>query len=250
VFDDEIDLIDALTADRVLLGERLTSKWAHVIFAATEPSNHEHRLRALRLEAESLAPLGEADLDRRLNAAKVWQRELNAAPQGPFAALLQERVVASAPPRGRGNAPDFSGIDVDGNEIQLDDFRDKVIVVGFFSFERTGDRQRAIQFHRLASQFESEPFALVGVNQDPQPTSSGSSGRNTSSDSPACSKAGDTDGLLRRGISMPPEEPRDRSRRRLRYVDLDAAALEQAVAELISESAPADKIPRTTNSRR
>jgi peroxiredoxin len=235
----------------VLLGERLTSKWAHALFAATEPSNHEHRLRALRLEAEALAPLGEADLDRRLNAANVWQRELNAAPQGPFAAYcknalwrLRHLVVGE-------NAPDFSGIDVDGNEIQLDDFRDKVIVVGFFSFERTGDRQRAIQFHRLASQFESEPFALVGVNQDPQPNVFRKLWEEYELRFP-CVFEGGRHGRVASAwhLDAPPKNLVIDRAGRLRYVDLDAAALEQAVAELISESASADKIPRTTNSRR
>jgi peroxiredoxin len=250
VFDDEIDLIDSLSADTKLLGASTTSAFAGAIFAAVPPHPFEHRLRALTLEASALAPLGEPDPDLRKSASDVWRRELDLDPAGPFArycenGLWRLRHFAIGKP-----VPGFTGTDIDGNEIQLSDFDGKAVVISFFSFERTGDRARAVFMHRLASSFESAPFALIGIDQDPKPTLFRKLWEELELRFP-CVFEGGRSGPVASGwhLDAPPRNLVIDRTGKLRFVDLDHEALERAVAELTSAPAPAGNLTATNPPR-
>lgn len=250
VFDDEIDLVDSLSADAKLLGPSTTSQLAGAIFAADPPHPFEHRLRALTLEANALASLGEPDPELRAAASEVWRRELDRDPQGPFArycenGLWRLRNFAIGKP-----VPEVSGTDIDGNEIRLSDFEGKTIVVSFFSFERTGDRARAVSMHRLASDLESAPFALVGVDQDPKPALFRKLWEELELRFPCAFEGGRSGPVASRWhLDAPPRNLVIDRTGKLRYVDLDHETLARVVAELTSEPAPAG-FSKTTTPRR
>lgn len=236
IWDDEIELVDALKRDAHALGGATASAYANAIFVALAPAEIERRIRALTVEAEALAPLGCADLVARDACTEVWRRELALQRTGPVAEVCERglwrtrNIVIGEGLRG------LRGVDVNENELRVDDFRGKVTVLAFFSFERSGDRARVAQLRRLQDQYDQAPFTVLGVNQDVNETLFRKLSEEAELRFP-CVFEGGRHGRVASALHLdaPPKcLVLDRAGN-LRFVDLDAAALEAAVAELVKE---------------
>jgi peroxiredoxin len=59
-------------------------------------------------------------------------------------------------------APEFSGVDMNGQPMKLSDYRGKVTVVVFWS----GYFTEALKFQKINEELVGKPFALIGVNCD------------------------------------------------------------------------------------
>lgn len=62
--------------------------------------------------------------------------------------------------------PDLCGNDPDGNELCIDDFRGRVLVVEFWSCQDTCYDDVLRRDNELVETFWDHPFALIGVNRD------------------------------------------------------------------------------------
>lgn len=165
----ELDVLTSLEADLPVLGSRTTSALAHDVFLGVAPRDTERRLRALKLEAGALAPLGEAEPFKVRAACEVWMRELAQPERGPLRKACEDalwRLHNLAVGRA---VPDFVTADVDGNEIRLSDFRGKVVVVAFFSLARADQRAWTAELRTLTQRLEGAPFTILGVDQDTYP---------------------------------------------------------------------------------
>lgn len=247
----EIELLDRLAADIGTLGRSQASGYARSVYEALPPAQFERRLRALSLEAGALAPLGEPDREQRRLAAEVWQRELAANPASPLA-LAAERALwrLSNVVIGRTLGP-LCSVDVDGNQVCLEDFEGKVVVLGFFSFSRSGDRARAEALARLQTRFEHSPFTVFGVNQDSNQTLFRKLSEECELRFP-CVFEGGRNGRVASALQLD-EPPRILVLDRhgvLRFVDLDDQALEAAVADLIAEPTGVGRLPRPRSPNR
>jgi thiol-disulfide isomerase/thioredoxin len=65
-------------------------------------------------------------------------------------------------------APEITGEDLDGKELQLTDFRGSVVVLEFWGDWCGPCRSTYPHLRELGKRLESEPFAIVGVNSDTQ----------------------------------------------------------------------------------
>lgn len=66
------------------------------------------------------------------------------------------------------NAPDFKGIDQDGNEIQLSDFRGKRIILYFYPKDDTpGCTAQACNLRDNYEHLKSLGFEVIGISTDP-----------------------------------------------------------------------------------
>ena len=63
-------------------------------------------------------------------------------------------------------APDFMTHDVDGNELRIKDYRDRVTVVRFLDFRDAESGQLVERDVHMSDRFWDERFALVGIGRD------------------------------------------------------------------------------------
>jgi peroxiredoxin len=236
IWDDGIELVATLRNDRSTIGRELCASYAHAIFATMSNGDVERRLRALTLEADATGSIGDVEFVRRQAGAEVWRRELEAEPTGPLAEACQRALWRLRNLQIGELVPDVRGLDVNENEIALEDFRGKVVVLAFFSFERTGDRVRAAQLRKLHAQFERAPFTVLGVDQDPNPNVFRKLSEEFDLRFP-CAFEGGRHGRIASmlHLDVPPRCLVIDRAGRLRHVDLETGALEAAVAELVAE---------------
>ncbi|MEB3755406.1 MAG: redoxin domain-containing protein, partial [Desulfurococcales archaeon] len=65
-------------------------------------------------------------------------------------------------------APIFKAISHNGQEVSLDDFRDKIVVLYFYPRAMTpGCSREAVRFNELAGKFEECGAVILGVSTDP-----------------------------------------------------------------------------------
>lgn len=163
----EIRLLDALAADSVLLGRERAANYARSVLDALGADQHERRLSALQVRSELLAPLGENNQRSCAAAAAMWRGELERAPTGPLAEACERALWRIEHLQVGLVLPTVCGVDVDGNELCLDDFRGKLVVLSFFSLERDASQVEALV--ALQHRFQSSPLTLVGVARDAHP---------------------------------------------------------------------------------
>lgn len=251
LWDDEIELLDALGRDALLIGRSTCSSYANAVFNAQPQADSERAIRALTLEADALAPLGTPDPDARRAASAVWQREIARQPTPKLLELCERGLWRLRHVVIGEELPALRGLDVNENEIFIDDFRGKVVVLGIFSMARTGDRKRATNFSRLHDRYEQAPFTVVGVNQDQSPTLFRKLAEELDLRFP-CAFEGGRHGRIASALHLdaPPKNLVIDRAGKLRYVDLDPAALEAAVVELVAEPMAMGVEPSNLSSRR
>ena len=64
-------------------------------------------------------------------------------------------------------APDVSLFDMDGNTVQLSDFKGKVIILNFFASWCPPCRQEIPDFIELQTQYAGQGFVMIGVSLTP-----------------------------------------------------------------------------------
>lgn len=65
-------------------------------------------------------------------------------------------------------APNFSGIDQNGNKISLDDFKGKKVVLYFYPKANTpGCTAEACNLNENFDRFQSQGYQIIGVSADP-----------------------------------------------------------------------------------
>jgi thiol-disulfide isomerase/thioredoxin len=64
-------------------------------------------------------------------------------------------------------APETAAVDLDGVKFRLSDYRGKVVVLTFWAFWCGACREQFPHDRSLVKRFQGRPFALVGVNSDP-----------------------------------------------------------------------------------
>lgn len=165
----EIRLLDALYADRVVLGRERTAGLAGALLGALDFDSTQRRLETLQVRSELLAPLGEDDGRACAAAASMWRAELERDPSGPLAPACERALWRIENLRLGRVVPSVCGVDVDGNELCLDDFRGKLVVLAFYSLERDSSQVEALV--ALQHRFQSSPLTLVGVARDAHPNS-------------------------------------------------------------------------------
>jgi thiol-disulfide isomerase/thioredoxin len=109
----------------------------------------------------------------RAQAAKLFHLAIEkygdvAYRQTTLAAESAERLMAleqTYPDIGRA-APDIAGVDLEGNDLQLADFRGRVVVIVFWASWCGPCMERVPEENQLAADFPKESFTLVGVNGD------------------------------------------------------------------------------------
>ena len=69
-------------------------------------------------------------------------------------------------------APDFTLLADDGRKVSLKDYRDKKVVLYFYPKDGTpGCTREAIEFSKIAKEFEKEGAIILGVSKDSQVSS-------------------------------------------------------------------------------
>ncbi len=165
----DLEVLETLVRDRDLLGARPCSGLAATVLAVQPLTHSERRLRALSAQSEALAPLGTSDRDARQAAAAVWRAEIARGPKDELIAACEralwrlEHFVPGV------SFASLAGLDVDGNQVALADFRGKITVLGFFSLEHDAGRADARAFAALDRRFEGPALCVVGVALDRSP---------------------------------------------------------------------------------
>jgi len=165
----DVELFDTLFRDRALLGARPCAGLAATLLAPLPLVESERRLQALTAQSEALAPLGSEDRAARQAAAAVWRAEIARGPKDELIAACERalwRLEHFVP--GTSFAA-LAGLDVDGNQVALADFRGKITVVGFFSLEQESGRADARSLAALDRRFEGPALCVVGVALDRSP---------------------------------------------------------------------------------
>lgn len=163
----EIRLLDALAADRALLGRERAAGLAKAVLDALDLDQVERRLAALQVRSDLLAPLGANDERSCAAASAMWRAELERDPAGPLAGSCERALWRIENLQIGRVVPTVCGVDVDGNELCVDDFRGKLVVLSFFSLERDADDVDALV--ALQHRFQSSPLTLLGVARDAHP---------------------------------------------------------------------------------
>src|SRR5205807_10217545 len=70
------------------------------------------------------------------------------------------------PSNARQSATEISGIDSDGREVKLSDYRGKVVLVDFWRDQCPPCRAGHIHERSLVQKFVGRPFVILGVNVD------------------------------------------------------------------------------------
>jgi peroxiredoxin len=159
----EIDVLAALLLDAPLLGARLTREFAEAVLEAN-PSRYQRRAIALRASARAILGVAEASSTQREVASAMWRAELEASPAASPLAQYATNELWRLEKFWVGDvAPGFVASDVDGNELGMRDFRHKVLVVAFFKLGSRADLAWVVKLRDLAQANEQQPFALLGV---------------------------------------------------------------------------------------
>ncbi len=127
------------------------------------------RLRVMALYARALltAPWGTNDTDRIGEAVTLLRRasallsEPDPLVQKCNDAIFRLQALAIGCP-----APAFTGEDAHGNEIRLDDYLGKIVLIRFWSFDDPRAQERLEADRTRVRQYWDRRFALVGVNGD------------------------------------------------------------------------------------
>jgi len=230
----EIDVVRALTLDGPQLGVRFVREFGDVLLDAN-PTRPTRRAAVLRAMARTVVAAGEYDDASYVQAAQLW-RSAGLGGEAESATYLANELWQLENLRIGRVAPNFSATDVDGNQIELGAFRNRVVVVAFFKLSSRADTAWAERVRQLYAANEEQPFAVIGVEM------------------------GTNEAVFRRlveeqGLRFPcvfegaqagrvasawrlNEAPRSfvfDTSGRLRFVDLDGAALESAVETLLQE---------------
>lgn len=230
----EIDVVRALMLDGPELGVRYVREFGDALLDAN-PSRPERRAAVLRAMARTVVAAGQHADSAYEQAAYLWRSTgIGTGPQSQ--AYVANEVWQLENLRVGRVAPNFSATDVDGNLIELEAFRNRVVVVAFFKLSSRADTAWAERVRQLYAAHEEHPFAVIGVEM------------------------GTNEAVFRRlveeqGLRFPcvfegaqagrvatawrlNEAPRSfvfDTAGRLRFVDLDGAALESAVETLLQE---------------
>jgi peroxiredoxin len=230
----EIDVVRALMLDGPELGVRFVREFGDALLDAN-PHRLERRAAILRAMARTVVAAGEHRDSAYQQAAHLWRNA--GVGDGPESnTYLANEVWQLEHLRVGRVAPNFCATDVDGNQIELEGFRNRVVVVAFFKLSSRADTAWAERVRQLYATHEEEPFAVIGVEM------------------------GTNEAVFRRlveeqGLRFPcvfegaqagrvastwrlNEAPRSfvfDTSGRLRFVDLDGAALESAVETLLQE---------------
>lgn len=88
-------------------------------------------------------------------------RDLSKQARGQLAGLVNlDRLIVGA------EAPELSGIDTDGNRLNLSQFRGRVVLVDFWAFWCDSCVQLIPHQRELIGRFEGKPLTVFGVNGD------------------------------------------------------------------------------------
>ena len=64
-------------------------------------------------------------------------------------------------------APDFSGVDAEGNPLRLSDFKGRKLVLYFYPKDNTsGCTMQAVNFQAALDKFEKAGYVVIGVSRD------------------------------------------------------------------------------------
>ena len=64
-------------------------------------------------------------------------------------------------------APDFSGVDAEGNTLRLSDFKGRKLVLYFYPKDNTsGCTMQAVNFQAALDKFEKAGYVVIGVSRD------------------------------------------------------------------------------------
>ena len=136
-------------------------------------SKNEHRY--VRCTASlATASIVQLSIDRQAEAEKLYElflAEYDGTVEGPFQNVEQmvsqsagQRLVAMQfAPIGR-FAPEIVGVDLDGKDMKLSDFRGKIVVVTFWATWCAPCMKLIPHERELAARLIDKPFAIVGVN--------------------------------------------------------------------------------------
>ncbi|MCY3001222.1 MAG: redoxin domain-containing protein [Planctomycetota bacterium] len=145
--------------------------YAHDPLSNRAPEDVKRELWSRVLPAEAGAEwiwLPEIHNERSCAAASaMWRAELDRDPSGPLARAAERALWRIENLQIGRVVPTVCGVDVDGNELCVDDFRGKLVVLGFFSLER--DSTVVEPLVALQHRFQSSPLTLIGVARDAHP---------------------------------------------------------------------------------
>lgn len=232
----EIDVLHSLLLDAPLLGAVTTREFGGALYDAN-PTRVERRIFALRAMARAILAPDESDAQRQADAVAVWRNAMRHEPEhGPLVEYgereiwrLQHFAVGDA-------APEFVAVDVDGNELRLEDFRAKVVVVAFFKLGSRADQAWVSRLRALAEANEDQPFVLLGVELGTNESAFRRLWEENGLRFPCVFEGGER-GRVASAWRLN-EVPRSfvlDGAGRLRFVDLDGAALESTVETLLQE---------------
>ncbi len=232
----EIDVLASLLLDAPLLGARLTREFTDAVLEAN-PGRYQRRTAALRACARAILGVGEASSTQRELAAELWRAERDAtAETSPFAQYASNELWRLENFWIGDIAPGFVATDVDGNELGMRDFRHKVLVVAFFKLGSRADLAWVVKLRDLAQSNEHQPFALLGVEVGTGEAAFRRLWEENELRFPCVyetSEPGRVASAWR--LNEAPRSLVFDGSGRLRFVDLDGAALEATVETLLQE---------------
>jgi peroxiredoxin len=232
----EIDVLASLLLDAPLLGARLTREFTDAVLEAN-PGRYQRRTAALRACARAILGVGEASSTQRELAAELWRGEMEAAAEtSPFARYASNELWRLEKFWIGDVAPGFVAADVDGNELGIRDFRHKVLVVAFFKLGSRADLAWVVKLRDLAQANEHQHFALLGVELGTGESAFRRLWEENELRFPCVyetSEPGRVASAWR--LNEAPRSLVFDGSGRLRFVDLDGAALESTVETLLQE---------------
>jgi hypothetical protein len=122
---------------------------------------------AMYSQARLLAPWDTSDAGRVDEALTLLRRAITLSPEGdPLVETCRDTIFRLQSLAIGCLAPSFTSEDVHGNEIRLDDYLGKIVLIRFWSFLDERARERLEDDRARVREHWDDRFALVGVNDD------------------------------------------------------------------------------------
>jgi hypothetical protein len=134
---------------------------------AEPPLSPGLRAMAIYSQARLIAPWDTSDSKRVEEAVTLLHRAMTMVPDGdPLVERCRDTIFRLQELAIGCEAPSFTSEDAHGNEIRLDDYLGKVVLIRFWSFLDERARERLEADRLRVREHWDERFALVGVNDD------------------------------------------------------------------------------------